>query len=204
MKPVAVVALGNPGAKYTATRHNIAWQVVDAFARKHGLSWVREKRFDADLTRFPEADRTVAILKPQTFMNRSGFTVGEWARFQKLKPADFLVLCDEVQLPFATTKLTLGGSAGGHNGLSDIIQRIGDGFLRLRLGVAPSEPTMLSLKDFVLQAFTAEEQKQIDTRLPSLVEAIELILRAGSDRAMNTLNQRKSRPRPPHERQPEA
>jgi len=204
MKPVAIVALGNPGSAYAATRHNIAWQLVDALARQHGLSWSLDKRCKADLAKWTFAGQTVTLLKPQTFMNLSGFTVGEFARFHKLKPHDFLVVCDEVQLPLAATKLTLGGSDGGHNGLADIIQRVGGNFHRLRLGVAPGEPTMLSLKDFVLQAFTAAEQKTITERLPSLVEALELILRVGPDRAMTTLNQRKSRARPSHERQPEA
>ena len=198
---MAVVALGNPGTRYAPTRHNIAWQAIDALATRRSLSWQRDKRFNAEVARFNLGDKAIILAKPQTFMNASGFTIGEIARFHKLRPENFLVVADEVQLPLAATKVTIGGSAGGHNGLTDIIQRIGAGFIRLRLGVAPSEPTPLTLKDFVLQAFTPEEQKTLTARLPALADAIELLLRAGTDRAMNTLNQRKTRPVQRHERQ---
>ena len=131
-----IVGLGNPGADYVDTRHNAGFWFVDEIARENATSFRFEKRFNGDLCKFSESGTDIFLLKPMTFMNRSGQAVAAVARYFKYQPEQILVAHDELDLPPGTNKLKFGGGHGGHNGLRDIISHIGSrDFFRLRIGI---------------------------------------------------------------------
>lgn len=133
---VAVIGLGNPGAEYEATRHNAGFWFVDQLARVGGTSLRREAKFHGEAGRVRIGKQDVLLLKPDTFMNRSGQAVGALAQFYKLKPEQLLIAHDELDLAAGTVRLKLGGGHGGHNGLRDIHRQLGgDGYRRLRIGI---------------------------------------------------------------------
>ena len=191
MHPVRVIAgLGNPGARYDGTRHNIGFAVVDHLAAAHQASWKAESRMCAHTASIEIAGRPVLLLKPQTFMNASGKAVSSVCRFFKWSPASVLVVVDEYQLPLGSTKLSLRGSAGGHNGVEDILRQLGPEFPRLRVGIAPLEPTPMSMTDYVLGKFNACEQSTLATCWEKILTAIHLVVEKGPALAINTINQR--------------
>ena len=131
-----IVGLGNPGADYVDTRHNAGFWFVDELARDKLVVFRNEKRFNGDLCKFSEGGKDVFLLKPMTFMNRSGQPLSAVARYYKITPAQILVVHDELDLPPGTNKLKFGGGHGGHNGLRDIINHLGSrDFFRLRIGI---------------------------------------------------------------------
>ena len=131
-----IAALGNPGTEYAHTRHNAGWMLLDAWAVQKKAEWKFESKCQAELARVGEW----WLLKPQTFMNLSGQSVGAWARFYKIMPEELFVLHDEVAFDAGVMRLTHGGSSGGHNGVQSIIEALGtENFWRLRLGVGPRE-----------------------------------------------------------------
>lgn len=133
-----IVGLGNPGAKYALTRHNAGFWFVDELARRfasHGDNWSKEKRFHGEVCKLSLPQGDTLLLKPDTFMNRSGTAVQAIMTFYKIKPAEILVVHDEIDLPPGTAKLKRSGGHGGNNGLRDTIATIGKDFARLRLGV---------------------------------------------------------------------
>ncbi len=185
-----VAALGNPGANYARTRHNIGWLVLDAFVRSQRLSWQSEPKFEGEVARLP-ADGSRAetwLLKPLTFMNLSGKSVQALMRWKRFVPSDLLVVHDELAVTLGSLKVSPGGGAGGHNGVSDIIQRIGPEFHRLRLGIGPKTPPQMSQADFVLSGFKPEEEAPLAVALESGLKALELLLRFPAAQAMNQLN----------------
>eukprot|EP01035_Chromulina_nebulosa_P053595 gene53595-73279_t len=110
-----VAGLGNPGREYAATRHNIGWVVLDAFAAKHGLRWNESPQFEAEVARWDTPGRTRWLVKPQTFMNASGVALGAVARFYKIAPADIAAVYDDITIDLGLVKVSVTGSAGGHN-----------------------------------------------------------------------------------------
>lgn len=192
MSAVTLLAgLGNPGPAYVNTRHNLGFHVLDLLAEAEGLSWRRERRWEAEIATWRPAEaRSILLVKPQTFMNASGSSLQRLSSFHRIAPGSIAVLADEVQLPVGRIKLGLGGGAGGHNGLGDIIQKLGAAFWRLRLGVGPLEPWPGSLRDFVLGKFTAAEQTVLAACNSGYLRALRLLVDAGPAAAMNDLNQR--------------
>lgn len=191
MTTVRVIAgLGNPGARYDGTRHNIGFSAVERLASLHGGHWKAESRFSAHAASIEIAGYPVLLLKPQTYMNASGKAIGQVCRYYKWHPADILVVVDEFQLSLGQTKLTLKGSAGGHNGLNDIIQRFGPGFPRYRIGIAPSEPTHQKMSDYVLGRLTGDERAALEPEWQRIVSEMEMVVVKGPQLAMNFINQR--------------
>lgn len=186
-----VAGLGNPGAEYEKTRHNLGFIVLDAFARKHGLSWKHQATFEASVTRWDRAPGdTVILAKPQTFMNESGRSVRKVADYYKV-PLDAVVVCyDDLNIDLGLVKISLTGSAGGHNGVSSLLEHLGDGFIRYRLGIGPKRPPRMDLKDFVLGKFTPDQHELVSQTLEIYVSGLQLLLEQGAARAMNTLNRR--------------
>lgn len=155
-----IVGLGNPGAKYAQTRHNIGFMAVDRIAEDHGLGPWRA-RFQGELSEGRLGTDRVALLKPQTFMNLSGQSVGEAMRYLKLDPADVIVLHDELDLAPGKLRLKMGGGHAGHNGLRSITQHIGAEFQRVRLGIGhPGHKDRVA--SYVLHDFAKAEQDWLD------------------------------------------
>ena len=183
-----IVGLGNPGAEYELTRHNAGFWLVDQLARGELR---KETRFNALAAKTRIAGNEVWLLEPQTFMNRSGQSVGAIARFYKIAPDEVLVIHDELDLPPGAAKLKKGGSSGGHNGLKDITAALGtQDYWRLRLGIG--HPRELKLQqpvvDFVLHRPRAEEQTQIDQAIDKSINVIPLLCEGRHEQAMMTLH----------------
>jgi peptidyl-tRNA hydrolase, PTH1 family len=181
-----VVGLGNPGSKYAGTRHNIGYELVDLLAR--GTSEVRfSRKFDGHLAEIEIDYRRVLLLKPETFMNLSGRSVGEAMRFYKLPTADLLVVCDDLSLPVGKLRIRPGGSDGGQKGLRDIAAHLGtDQFPRLRIGIGDHND--LDAADYVLSRFRSTERKNIDDALILASQAVAVWSVQGIDAAMNRFN----------------
>jgi PTH1 family peptidyl-tRNA hydrolase len=190
MSITLVAGLGNPGRTYANTRHNLGWVVIDAFARKHGLAWRDEPSFEAKLSRWDSPSGVRWLVKPLTFMNDSGFAVGSIARFHKLPVADVCVVYDDLNIEFPRVKVSVTGSAGGHNGVASLLEHLGDGFARYRLGIGPKEPKEIDMKDFVLTKFSSEQLVIIDQKIDLYVQGLELLIESGADRAMNQINRK--------------
>ena len=186
-----VAGLGNPGREYANTRHNLGWVVVDALAAKRGLAWKRVSQFEAEIARWDRpGGHTCYFAKPQTFMNGSGRAIGGLARFYKLAPEAITAVYDDLTIDLGLIKVTVTGSAGGHNGVASLLEHIGDGFVRYRLGTGPKDPPQMDLADFVLGKFTPEQQILVTQQLDRYVAGLELLLSRGPEVAMNQLNRR--------------
>ena len=184
-----IVGLGNPGSEYARTRHNAGFWLVDELARRHGGTFRFEGKHQAELARVRIGGDEIWLMKPMTFMNRSGGPVSSVLGFYKIPPAQMLVAHDEIDLPSGTVRLKEGGGHGGHNGMRDVIAAQGDGFWRLRIGV--SHPGAKNeVVDFVLTRAGAEEQRLIDETIVAGADAIEEMLRSGAQIAMNKLHSR--------------
>jgi PTH1 family peptidyl-tRNA hydrolase len=187
-----IVGLGNPGAEYARTRHNAGFWLVDELARRHGGSFRHEGKHQGELARVRIGGDEVWLLKPMTFMNRSGGPVSSVLNFYKVAPAQMLVAHDEIDLPSGTVRLKEAGGHGGHNGLRDVIAAQGDAFWRLRIGVG-HPGTAKDVVDFVLTHAGKDEQRLIDETIVMGADAIEEALRSGAQIAMNKLH---ARPKP--------
>lgn len=186
-----VVGLGNPGSQYAKTRHNAGFMVVDRLIERHAPSAVVKAKFQGDLVDAHVGGERALLLKPMTYMNRSGQAVGEALRFYKLSPQeDLLVITDDLALPLGAIRLRGTGSAGGHNGLSDIALKLGgDDYPRLRFGIDPKPPQMVQA-DYVLSRFTEDDLSTLDRQLGKAADAVECFLTGGLTKAMNTFNTR--------------
>lgn len=153
-----VVGLGNPGRKYSRTRHNVGWRVVEALTASMNGSFSYVKACENDLAKIGD----VVVIKPQTFMNESGRAVRAAMDYYKIASADVLVVHDDKDLPFGTIRLRFGGSSAGHNGVQSVIEHLGEGFSRVRIGVANAEIAKFAdAADFVLARFTKEEEQRL-------------------------------------------
>jgi len=186
-----VAGLGNPGRAYAATRHNAGWMVVDALAAEEKLAWQTQERFEAETARWDFAPgHTVWLAKPLTFMNLSGRAIQKLAAFHKVPPAAITVVYDDLTIGLGLMKVAVKGSAGGHNGVADLLERMGDGFVRYRLGVGPKSPSEMDIKDYVLGRFSDEQHLLFNQQLPRFTSGLRLLLAQGPDQAMNQLNRR--------------
>lgn len=182
-----VVGLGNPGAKYHDTRHNIGFRVIDALARRWSVDQWREQH-QALVAKVREGDEPVLIAKPTTFMNLSGDAVAGLAGFYKVAVPDVLVVLDEVALPLGRLRAGRAGSAGGHNGLKSIIGRLGTSEVsRLRIGVGRGD-TRKDLADHVLGTFGADEREDVEAAVLRAAEASVMFVTDGIERVMNAFN----------------
>ena len=186
-----VAGLGNPGRDYEATRHNLGWVVLDAFAKKHGLAWKRAPQFEAEVARWDfSPGRTRWLVKPLTFMNGSGRAIAALARFYKIEPAATVAVYDDLTIDLGLVKVSVTGSAGGHNGVASLLEHLGEGFARYRLGIGPKQPAQMDMADFVLGKFTPEQQLFLTQKLDHTVQGLDLLLSRGTEAAMNQLNRR--------------
>ena len=187
--PTWIVAfLGNPGLKYAGTRHNAGFMTADALCKKKNFA-VNKARFQALTAQVDLGGERVLLMKPQTYMNLSGQAVSQAARFYKIPPEHVLVVSDEVSLPIGKLRIRVKGSAGGHNGLKNIIEQLGtENFPRIRLGVgAPPHPDY-DMADWVLSVFRNEDAAEMEKAAARAAEAVECYIEKGPDRAMNLYN----------------
>jgi PTH1 family peptidyl-tRNA hydrolase len=181
-----IVGLGNPGREYRYNRHNIGFMAVERLAAAYTIHMSRVQN-RAIVGSGTVADRPVILARPQTYMNRSGDAVGSLANYYKLEPADILVIYDELDLSFGTLRLRKSGGPGGHNGMRSIIQHLGQGFPRLRLGIG-RPPGRMPPAAYVLQDFSPADRPIVDDMLDEAVRAVETFLRQGIDLAMTRHN----------------
>jgi len=183
----AIVGLGNPGRAYAWTRHNLGFLVVDRLAQEAGIS-VNRIECDALIGRGRIAGAAVLLVKPQTFMNRSGKAVACLLSTYGLRPADVVVVVDDLTLPLGTLRWRRRGRAGGHNGLKSIIEEIGTtDFPRLRLGIRPDRPPADTV-EFVLSEISPEERPTVEAMIGCAVAAMTVFLRDGIEAAMSRFN----------------
>ena len=186
-----IVGLGNPGEKYAKTRHNAGFWFVDELARRHGAVFRTEAKHQGEVARLRlplDAGATeIWLLKPGTYMNKSGAAIASLGHFYKVTPAETLVAHDELDLPVGAVRLKLGGGHGGHNGLRDTIAAIGADFWRLRLGIGHPGHKDLVL-DYVLQRGTAADERAIHDAAARAADALPLMLGQGAEKAMNRLH----------------
>ena len=183
-----IAGLGNPGPQYDSTRHNVGFMVLDRLARRCAPGAVAKSKFNAAyIDTHIDGERTV-LLKPLGFMNRSGGSVAEAARFFKIDPAtDLLVVVDDVALDCGGLRMRRNGSPGGHNGLADIAQKLGSSdFPRLRIGIDP--PGRIPQKDYVLGKFRDDQLERLEPALEASVDAVRCWVTSGIDEAMNRFN----------------
>lgn len=161
-KTILIVGLGNPGAEYDGTRHNIGFAAVDAFVAANDFDpWINKKDLKCLLATARLGDTQVIAIKPTTFMNLSGEAAGAVAHFYKI-PADRIVaVYDEIDIPFSQIRLRTGGGSAGHNGVKSLIAHLGEEFGRVRVGIGPKEPEQMDSADFVLAKFTPDQQTQL-------------------------------------------
>ncbi len=193
--PRLIVGLGNPGAKYDRTRHNIGFEIIDALAKSYPeVSLVENKRFQGIAGEFRSAGERTILLKPTTFMNISGQAVRAVLDWYKLDPASVLVVYDDMDLPTGKLRLRLSGGAGGHNGMKSIIAHLGtQEFPRLRIGIGSTDKSGdkdSAVVSHVLGRFAPEDRKIVDSVIPMAVDAIEFSLRKGIERSMSLYNGR--------------
>ena len=181
-----VVGLGNPGARYKDTRHNIGFLVVDELARRwRSETWKR--RFEAEVSEH-RASGPVLLVKPQTFMNLSGTAVREAAKFYKVVSTDIIVIHDDLDLPAGRLRIRERGGAGGHKGIDSMIGQLGtDEFVRVKFGIS-RPPAEWDTADYVLGRFSSAEQPTINQTISLAADAVEAILAEGAATAMNRFN----------------
>jgi len=185
-----IAGLGNPGAKYTETRHNAGFWFVDALARQHGARFLAEKRFHGEVAKVDIGGNAIWLLKPATFMNRSGQSLRSLADFYRLQAENILVVHDEIDLDAGTARLKSGGGHGGHNGLRDIIAQLGGrDFHRLRIGVGhPGDRNQVV--DYVLHRPGSDESRMIDHAITNALRVMPKVAAGEWEKAMHELHTR--------------
>ncbi len=185
-----IVGLGNPGPEHLLTRHNAGFWFVDALAAKLGGRFRSHTRFQGDICRVQFGGHEITLLKPMTYMNRSGLSVRAIADYTKVAPEEILIAHDELDLPVGEARFKLGGGHGGHNGLRDAITHLGPEFWRLRVGIGhPGDRSQVI--DYVLRRAPAEEEEKILAAVATSLDALPVFIEHGAERAMNGLHQQK-------------
>lgn len=187
-----IVGLGNPGPEHSATRHNAGFWFVDSLAEKYSLTFRLESKYNAEICRIQTAEIDCWLCKPMTFMNGSGFSVQTMASFYKISVEEILVAHDELDLEPGVARLKEGGGHGGHNGLRDIIDRMGNkSFTRLRIGIGhPGSQDKVT--PYVLGKPNKEDSQLIEIAITESVDAMPLVLEGEMQKAMNALHQKSS------------
>ncbi|OBX78631.1 aminoacyl-tRNA hydrolase [Haemophilus aegyptius] len=184
-----IVGLGNPGDKYTDTRHNAGEWLIERLARRFNVSLNPESKFFGKTVRTLVNGKEVRLLVPTTFMNLSGKAVGALASFYRIKPEEILVIHDELDLPAGTAKLKQGGGHGGHNGLKDIVAQLGNNnnFYRLRIGIGhPGHRDLVA--GYVLNKPSPADRNALEKVLDEATDCVEIIFKDGMVKATNRLN----------------
>jgi PTH1 family peptidyl-tRNA hydrolase len=184
-----IVGLGNPGPEHQVTRHNAGFWFVDLLARRHGGEFRDYRKFSGETARISISGTDLVLLKPTTYMNRSGLSIRQLSEFFKILPEEILVAHDELDLPVGSVRLKQGGGHGGHNGLRDTIAHVGENFWRLRVGVGhPGKKA--DVIDYVLTRAPRAEEDLILDAVGTAVDCMPLLVEQGAERAMTRLHSR--------------
>jgi peptidyl-tRNA hydrolase, PTH1 family len=184
-----IVGLGNPGPEHQLTRHNAGFWFVDLLARLHGGEFRDYRKYSGETARISIGGQEIALLKPTTYMNRSGLSVRQLSDFFKILPEDILVAHDELDLPVGSVRLKQGGGHGGHNGMRDTIAHIGESFWRLRFGIG-HPANKADVIDYVLTRAPRAEEDLILDAVNTAADCMPLLLEQGAERAMTRLHSR--------------
>jgi|SRR3954471_21747322 len=185
----AIVGLGNPGAEYARTRHNIGFMAVERFGEKHGAVWTNQRKFEARIAKVEAAGKRAVLCEPQTYMNVSGRAVGALIDFYRLPVSRLLIVVDDADLPFGELRMRGSGSSGGHHGLESIEERFGTrDYARLRMGIGRQRSDLREITGHVLGKFGAAEAETLEQMLKRAAAQIERWIEVGLQRAMNEFN----------------
>jgi PTH1 family peptidyl-tRNA hydrolase len=184
-----VVGLGNPGPEHLVTRHNAGFWFVDLLARTYGAEFRDYRKFSGETARITIDGRELILLKPTTYMNRSGLSIRQLSEFYKIPAEEILVAHDELDLPVGSLRLKFAGGHGGHNGLRDTIAHIGENFWRLRIGIG-HPGNKAEVIDYVLTRAPHGEESVILDAVQAAADSLPLLLEHGAERAMNKLHTR--------------
>jgi len=188
-----IVGLGNPGPEHLVTRHNAGFWFVDLLARRHNSEFRDYRKYSGETARISIAGQDVMLLKPTTYMNRSGLSVRQLSEFFKIPPEEILVAHDELDLPAGSVRLKQGGGHGGHNGLRDTIAHIGENFWRLRFGIG-HPGNKADVIDYVLTRAPRGEEDLILEAVGTAADCMPLLFEQGAERAMTRLHSRAGKP----------
>jgi len=182
-----IIGLGNPGDKYSKTRHNAGFWFIDALTQKYSASFKTESKFSGEIAKASIAGQAVWLLKPSTFMNRSGLAAHQLSSFYKIKPEEILVAYDELDLPPGTVRFKKSGGHGGHNGLRDLHAQISNEYLRLRFGIGhPGDRNKVA--DYVLSRPSQGDEIEINNAIDRSLDVIDQIIIGETQKAMNILH----------------
>ena len=184
-----IVGLGNPGPEHLVTRHNAGFWFVDLLARRHGGEFRDYRKYSGETARITVSEQEITLLKPTTYMNRSGLSVRQLSEFYKIAPEEILVAHDELDLPVGGVRLKQGGGHGGHNGLRDAMAHIGENFWRMRLGIG-HPGNKADVIDYVLTRAPRAEEDLILEAVGTGADSLPLLLEQGAERAMTRLHSR--------------
>ena len=173
-----MVGLGNVGNRYAQTRHNIGFMVVDRLAAELGATWREESKLKAFIATAELSSEKIVLVKPTTLMNNSGQTVQRVVQLYKLAPSNVWAVCDDLDTDFGQFRVRLGGSAGGHQGVSSMIQHIGSDFHRLRIGISMNDRAAEPSEVYVLRAFNPSEQTELPTVITNAATKLQELLLA--------------------------
>lgn len=181
-----VVGLGNPGAEYVSTPHSVGFEVVDAIASAAGSVWENKRAFSCVMAKCFIGSESVLLVKPQTFMNLSGNCVAPVVKYHNAGPVDLIVVQDDIDLSLGRIRIRKNGSCGGHNGIRNIIERLGtQEFTRIKLGVGNDKTNVIA---HVLGKFSPEARSIMDLEVAEALKAVVSVVKFGADRAMNIHN----------------
>lgn len=181
-----IAGLGNPGAQYANTPHSVGFETLDALAAAAGVAWEAKRQFKCLMATVSVGGERVLLVKPQTFMNLSGESVAPVVKYHNATAADLLVVHDDIDLALGRMRIRRGGSCGGHNGVRNIIERLGtQDFTRLKLGVGKDKSNVIG---FVLGKFSPDARKVMDLVVAEAVKAVAAVVADGPDSAMNAFN----------------
>ncbi|MDR1435374.1 MAG: aminoacyl-tRNA hydrolase [Puniceicoccales bacterium] len=184
-----VVGLGNCGVFYENTRHNVGFAVVDYFAKTKGyILWKKERAMSVFMLKIPQSDGHLLLLKSTGFMNLSGDPVAKVCSFFKIQSSEVVVVCDDITLDLGQIKITERPGTAGHNGLKSILEKMGPGFVRFRVGIGKKKHPHMDLADHVLSRFDGEETEILAKKMPNICNSLQLLLDKGVLSAMNMVN----------------
>ncbi|WP_309386374.1 aminoacyl-tRNA hydrolase [Cerasicoccus frondis] len=189
MAVTVIAGLGNPGSEYRDTRHNVGFRVVDSLAEICRGEWKAQKKLRSQVTKVSFAGESIMLVKPDTYMNESGVAVGAVMRYLKAPVESVVVIYDEINLELGRCKISVSGSNGGHNGVASLLQHLGNGFVRYRIGIG-GNPHKGQLTNWVLGKFTSDENSFIKSRVPDYIDGLRILAEQGTTVAMNRINTR--------------